>query len=193
MHHGGHGRAIVSDMSEPVARLWHEVSHDLRKYFARRVRDDALADDLLQDTFVKISEKLPTLRDDQRVTAWIYRIARNTLVDHARRSPKDVRVDVDLAEDDVEGRSLNAEVAGWLRPMLASLAPADREALELTELDDLSQKELADRLGLSPSGARTRVQRARRRLRETLDACCKVELDRRGNVIDYEPRARCCD
>ena len=64
------------------------------------------------------------------------------------------------------------------------------EALVLTELEGLPQRELAQRLGLSPSGARTRVQRGRRLLKELIDDCCKLEVDARGNVLDAELRAR---
>ncbi|HLZ55439.1 MAG TPA: sigma factor-like helix-turn-helix DNA-binding protein, partial [Ktedonosporobacter sp.] len=68
----------------------------------------------------------------------------------------------------------------------------DRQALVLTEYQGLTQKELGERLGLSFSGAKSRVQRAREKLKQELLACCHFELDRRGHILDYQPRCDCC-
>ena len=65
-------------------------------------------------------------------------------------------------------------------------------ALVLTEFEGLTQVEMAEELGLSVSGAKSRVQRARAMLRDDLLECCHFEFDRLGHVIDYEPRPRCC-
>jgi len=88
------------------------------------------------------------------------------------------------------------EVARELLPtvsaLLNALPPEAREALVLTEYRGLSQRELAEQLGLSFSGAKSRVQRARGKLRELLLACCQVQLDRQGGIVAYQPRGACC-
>ena len=92
--------------------------------------------------------------------------------------------------------NLNTEVAGWLSDMIEGLPTAYREAVRLAELDELPQREIASRLGLTLSAAKSRIQRGRRLLREALDRCCSFQLDERGNVIDFQERgacARCCD
>jgi RNA polymerase sigma-70 factor (ECF subfamily) len=83
-------------------------------------------------------------------------------------------------------------VASWLDPMMALLPEEDREVLRRADLEGLTQKELAARLGLSVTGAKSRVQRARKRLKEVLLGCCHVEMDRRGNAIDYTRKGRDC-
>jgi RNA polymerase sigma-70 factor, ECF subfamily len=77
--------------------------------------------------------------------------------------------------------------------MVRGLPELDRQALVLTEYQGLTQKELAERLGLSFSWAKSRVQRAREKLRQQLLDCCHFELDRRGHIIDYQPRCHCCE
>lgn len=77
--------------------------------------------------------------------------------------------------------------------MLERLSQDYREAVTLVELDGLSQQAAADRLGLSLSGMKSRVQRGRKQLKRLLDDCCLIELDRRGGVVDYEPRGAGCD
>jgi RNA polymerase sigma-70 factor (ECF subfamily) len=76
--------------------------------------------------------------------------------------------------------------------MIGELPDPYREAVQLVEVDGMSQKDAADRLGLSVSGAKSRVQRGRERLRRMLAKCCHVELDRRGNAVDYKARSGCC-
>src|SRR5262252_2378026 len=93
----------------------------------------------------------------------------------------------ELPDDDIV-----SELLPCIRAMVLSLPAQDRQALILTEYQGLTQKELAQRLGLSLSGAKSRVQRAREKLKQQLLACCHFELDRRGHIIDYQPRCVCC-
>jgi len=76
--------------------------------------------------------------------------------------------------------------------MLAQLSAADREALLLTEVEGLTQQEMADRLNLSLSGAKSRAQRARKKLKHAFIECCDIELDRRGGVAAYLPGCDAC-
>lgn len=181
-------------------QLWTDLSAGLRAFVGRRVRNPADVDDIVQRVFLSVHRGLPSLRDAERVHAWIYRTARNAITDHyrspVRRREVSVGGEADLAEaaGDRHGpaeeneQSAASELAGCLQPLMRSLPPADVEALRLTELEGVTQTEGAARLGLSVSGMKSRVQRARRRLRETLELCCRVEIDRRGSVREYERR-----
>ncbi len=84
------------------------------------------------------------------------------------------------------------DLARSMRDMLGCLPEKYGQALRLTEFDGLTQTALAERLGLSLSGAKSRVQRAREKLRDVLLDCCHVELDLLGNVLQYEPRCAAC-
>ena len=180
-----------SMMSDPD---WQTLDDSLRGWFGRRLSCPADVDDLVQDTLVRIHRALPELRDDDRIFAWAHRIAQHALIDHFRRRAR--KLEEDLAEDlpgsAEDGDNHNALVASWLRPMMAGLPEDYRHALELTELHGMSQRELAETLGLSPSGARTRVQRGRKLLREALERCCALERDNRGNVIGWACRDPSC-
>lgn len=171
--------------------VWRELSADLRGFLRRRVQDDATAEDLLMETFARIHDRIETLRDDERVAPWAYRIARNLLIDHYRRTRPHDELPDDLtaptAEDDTDTR----RVARWLPALVDQLDEPYRDAVRLSELEELTQREVAERLGLSLSGAKSRVQRGRHKLRETLLACCHVELDREGQVVEVERCARC--
>lgn len=178
-------------------KIWTEFSGQLRGFIRRRVRDDAAADDLLQDTFLKIHTRLPQLKARDKLAPWIYRIARNTLHDHYRANLHET---LELTEDwadmssssrEEEAEQMNQIVGFWLRGFLATMPTEYRKAVEMVELEGKSIQELADQAGLSISGAKSRVQRGRKMLRQRLHDCCHVELDRRGNVLNTRVN-RCC-
>ncbi len=167
--------------------IWAHFSDRLRAFIGKRVREESDVQDVLQDVFAKIHAGLGALKEGDKIEAWLFQVARRAIIDHFRcRSGK--RRASELPDDlsgRISSRDVGAEVASWLDPMMALIPEEDREALRLADLGGLSQKDLAARLGLSVTGAKSRVQRARRRLKDALLDCCHVELDRRGNAIDY--------
>lgn len=89
-------------------------------------------------------------------------------------------------------RAAEQQIAAFVAGLVDGLPEHYRQAVRLSEIEGHAQREVADRLGLSLSGAKSRVQRGRAILRERLLECCHVELDRRGHVIDFRPRVACC-
>ncbi len=176
--------APAVDSRRDLAALWQEFARPLRGFLRSRVRTEADADDLLQEVFLKVHSGLPQLHDASKLQGWVYRIARNAIADHHRRGPREEPV----AEFPDIAESLDGEDEVDLRPairrMVAALPAEAREAIVLTEFQGLSQAELATRFGISLSGAKSRVQRARTALRKMMDDCCCFEFDRRGRVID---------
>jgi len=169
--------------------VWAELRARLRSYFRRHVADEHLAEDLLQETFVRVHRSLPELDEEERIAAWVFRVAKNLLVDQRRAAAAAVSELPEEVVASVGGEpNLNAEVESWLRGMIGLLPESSRRAVELAELEGLPQAEVARRLGLSVSGAKSRVQRGRRRLRALLNRCCELDFDRHGNVVDYERR-----
>jgi RNA polymerase sigma-70 factor, ECF subfamily len=171
--------------------IWTHLSSDLRRFIRRRISDDHVADDLLQETFVRVHSNIGALQEADRVAAWVYRIARNVIHDHHRRAAHAAvaLADADPVDDADECLSqMRCRGAGWLDEMIRSLPEGYREAVQLAEIEGLSQQQVADRLGLSLSGAKSRIQRGRVMLKDDLDQCCHFELDSRGNIMDYDPK-----
>jgi RNA polymerase sigma-70 factor (ECF subfamily) len=167
---------------------WGTFADGLRRWLRARTRDDALADDLLQITFLRVHERLPDLGDETRIAGWIWQIARNALADHyrARSVPVEPPDPDDAPDDALTG------LAGWLAGEVAALPPQYRDAVRLTEIDGLTMRAAADALGLSVSGAKSRVQRGRALLRARLLRCCAVEVDARGRPFGFEGRSHRC-
>ncbi len=182
----------ANEMPTNTQRIWREFGDDLRRFILRRVASPEDAEDLLQETFIKIHGKLDTLQDNERLSAWIYQIARNTITDHYRRqraveSLPEGGIEDLMVEQGETGNDMEQVVGGWLRPMVEELPERYRQALWLTEFEGLTQREMAEQLDLSYSGAKSRVQRGRSMLKQQLVDCCHFEFDRRGSIIDYTP------
>lgn len=190
----------MPDVSLSTEGVWSELRANIRGFVGRRVRQPADVDDIVQRVFLQVHRALPTLRDSDRLHAWVYQTTRRAIADyyrapsHTREVPAGAAVDLapqiaDAADDD--GSALQ-ELSTCLKPLISSLGPADQQALQLVEFEGITQVEAAERLGLSVSGMKSRVQRARLHLRTALDECCRIALDRRGGIISYEARTDQC-
>ena len=180
-------------MIEPEARgAWRELERHLRPYLARRVASAADIDDLLQDIFVRLHQGLSTLRDEERFGGWVYRVAHSAIVDRARRQARaphgDADQEVELSATDEPDDRLHSDLGECVALFVSRLASPYREAVTLTELEGLTQKEAAEMLGVSLSGVKSRVQRGRDKIRHMFEECCQISVDCRGRVIECEPR-----
>jgi RNA polymerase sigma-70 factor (ECF subfamily) len=183
----------MNAQSAMLESLWDRYCCRLLAFIRRRVTDDHDAEDLLQEAFLRIHQGLCCLRELNRLESWVYQITRNLIVDYYRRRRISVEIPEDMPAEEAPAEDPAARLAGSLREMIQELPEAYRQALLLTEYQGLSQKAMAERLGLSLSGAKSRVQRARAKLRDMFLACCHFELDRRGRIIDYYRRCCCCN
>ncbi len=173
-------------MNPTLEQIWNEFAEKLRQFIQKRMSDSAEAEDILQDVFLKISTRLGQLEDTAKLQGWLYLIARNAVIDYYRKQRETVELPETLAVED-EPAELE-ELKASFRRKIHGLPGPYREAILLTEFDGLSQVELAKRLGISVSGAKSRVQRGREQLKEMLLDCCHFEFDRRGRVFDCRPR-----
>jgi RNA polymerase sigma-70 factor (ECF subfamily) len=179
---------------------WEELHGNLRAFISRRVRNQADVDDLVQRVLLQIVKGLASLRDAERLHAWVYRTARNVMVDYYRSSAGRCEVASGGAEDlaaasaeaqansQDDERAALQELAGCMTPMIRQLPPAYREAVTLADLEGINQTDAAARAGVSLSAMKSRIQRGRQQLKAALEDCCRVQLDRRGTIVAYDPR-----
>src|SRR5512136_1857039 len=187
-------------MGDNLELAWERYSRRLLAFIRSRVGDDADAEDILQQVFIRVHRNLCCQPDSEwdKPESWIYQIARNLIIDHYRRRRETLEIPDGLpADPDVDELvrlepDPEAALALSLKEMIDDLPEPYRQALLLTEYQGLSQKQLAESQGISLSGAKSRVQRARDKLREMLLQCCHFEFDRRGRILDYYERCCCC-
>ena len=178
-----------------VESVWRDLHDPLLRFITRRVPDRASAEDILQEVMLRLHRHADEISHVDSVSGWMHTISRNAITDYYRAAARrELPVVNPTPTDEPDalgeyGPGLpRGELIGCLEPLLARLPAASREALQLTDLDGLTQAEAGARLGLSTSGMKSRVQRARNQLRDQFSDCCDIHLDRRGGVIDYQSR-----
>jgi RNA polymerase sigma-70 factor, ECF subfamily len=176
-------------MQEDILITWDTLYPRLVAFVYTKIKDKPAAEDIVQDVFIKVHTKSHQVKEGYKVSGWIYQITRNAIADHFRMSAKNLEpANIDWESNTQE---FNDCVAVCLNALMKTLPEKYRIALEMTELDSLSQHQLAERLKISYPGARSRVQRARKMLREMLDRMYRIETDSYGNIILCENRIPC--
>ena len=191
------------DIEEPenlqavIENVWHEFSVPLKNFIRQRVPNEYDAEDIWQEIYCKIHHHIAGLQDQNKLRPWVYRITRNAIADYYRKRQRALELTplpdemVNVNESWSDG-SANAEIANCLKTMISYLPEKYQQAIYLTAYHNLTQKELGERTGISLTGAKSRVQRARGKLKEMLLGCCDLEFDRTGGIIDYRHKSSTC-
>lgn len=190
-----------TERATDLATIWAEVGASIERFVRRRINDPHQADDVVAEVMLRIHQHLGSLDDHERVTAWVFRIARNAITDHYRRTGRrrevlaaDIEPDADPSADawlDDQEATL-AELAACIRPLVDALPPDYRRALELTDFEGRTQADAAMIEGISVSGMKSRVQRGRRLFAALVRNCCEVTTDSRGQLVDFHLRPDGC-
>jgi RNA polymerase sigma-70 factor (ECF subfamily) len=179
--------------------VWREFGAQLRVFVQRRIADPDRADDVLGEILLRVHRNLGRVEDREHLIRWVYRIARSAIIDDYRRAARDrdrlAPLTGDAPDpagpDGDDAATAQRELAACLRPLLDGLSPEQRRAVELTDLEGLTQARAAAVEGVSLSGMKSRVQRGRRKLAELLGRCCALTLDARGMPVDYTTPTDC--
>lgn len=176
-------------MELTTTSIWSEFRARLFAFIRARVKETADAEDLLQETFVRIHRALPGLGADHKLQAWLYAIARNVVNDHYRAGK---RVVTDEFYETSDAPAANdGQFQECMMPFIEKLPEKYRSAIEYCDLGGGTQWQLAQRENISLPGAKSRLQRARRMLRNLFEQCCEIETDPYGNVVDHVPKGVC--
>jgi RNA polymerase sigma-70 factor (ECF subfamily) len=169
-----------------------ELYQKIQSFIRRRVSAEQDQEDLIQEIFLKFKKNIFTVQDQDRLLPWLYRIAANQINDYYRsRSRAPLITDHLEKELEIEDQdnSVAQEVAGWLKFFIRNLKPEDQEILRIIELEGKTQKEAAELLGITLTATKSRHQRAKARLKNELEACCRYFLDARGKITGYQQRS----
>jgi RNA polymerase sigma-70 factor, ECF subfamily len=173
-----------------VALNWNNVQSELKGFVYKRVKDKALTEDIVHDVFLKVQAKIHQVKESDKLFGWIYQITRNTITDHYRKNSKSINPkDIDWESSPP---NFNDCVTNAINELIPTLPDKYRIPLEMTELQNMSQLEVAGKLGLNYTTAKARVQRARQMLKERMDEILIVKTDGYGNVILCKDRGPCC-
>lgn len=188
--------------SEQIAR---DFRARLLRFIRGRVENAADAEDIVQDVLLRMHRSVKALSTGERLGAWLFQVARNAIIDHYRArgraaevvDPKlssDATADEVAATPDEDPRRFERDATRCLDAFIERLDPRYAEALRLVDIDGLTHKAVAERLGLSVPGVKSRVQRARASLQKTLGECCAFDFAHSDGLVEFEAgsTARSC-
>ena len=182
---------LIKNMEEKIELIWKEYHNKLLDFIQKRITDSVMSEDILQDVFVKILSKIHTLKDISKLQSWLYRITRNAITDHYRQKKKVSDIPEHISDIQFEGENkLMKEAEEWVKVLIKSLPDKYREAIELSEIKGISQKDIANQLHIPYPTIRSRVQRGRNMLKEKLTECCLLNVDAYGNILDVKPNLK---
>ena len=180
-------------MLTEVESVWQEYHDKLHRFILRRIDNPDDAEDILHDVFLRIFTKLDSLRDGNKLPSWLYRITRNAIIDHYRGKNPNQPLPASLPTlEEAPGDQVRKELSECMLPMIESLPEHYKQAVYLSEIAGLTQKEVAVKQGLSLSGAKTRIQRGRAMIKDLMSRCCRFVFDRQGNIMDYHDKKDNC-
>ena len=180
-------------MIPSTGEVWEAFHRRLYTFIRKRVNDPQDAEDILQEVFLRVHTRLDSLRDEERLSPWLYQVARHAVIDYYRtRRPNTALPEHFPVESEFSESNPAVEIASGLEFMITNLPEKYRSALMLSEIQGIKHKDIAAQLGLSLSGVKSRVQRGGELLRQDLWSCCHFEFDRSGRLMHYEPRLTCC-
>jgi RNA polymerase sigma-70 factor, ECF subfamily len=179
-------------MEADISQIWRDFHKELKGYITKTVKSQTDADDILQEVFIKIirnNEKVNMAKD---IRQYIYGIVRNAIRDYFRNKPI-IGIQISHVITEEEDPQLNATIAECcVKPFIKQLPRKYKEALVLTEIQLVSQKDLAEKLNISYSGAKSRVQRGKEKLKEMILNCCSYQADAYGNLMEGERKNGSC-
>jgi RNA polymerase sigma-70 factor (ECF subfamily) len=166
---------------------WHAHEKELRNYLIHRLGERHAAEDLLQDVFVKAMRQGADFCHLENTRAWLFQVARNALVDYHRLKRDGIVVPEDIPQPESHLEPVDA-LSECVGRVLQELSPEDRDIIQQCDLNGVRQQVYADSHGLSLSAAKSRLLRARQRMREMMTANCQVRFDEAGRVESHIPR-----
>ncbi|WP_055446630.1 sigma-70 family RNA polymerase sigma factor [Lacinutrix mariniflava] len=170
--------------------VWQNYSQDLKHFILSMVKDAAVTDDILQDTFIKIHTKLDTLKDESKIKAWVFSIARYSVLDHFKATNQTFEVANSETETFIEA-SVHTEKE-CLYGIIKSLPKKYRDPLFLSDIKGLKQAEVADQLHVSLPTVKSQIQRARKMVAQGFKDCCGfVENDKGILVGEIQEKEDC--
>jgi len=174
-----------------VPALWQEHKNELRNFILKRVKDQDLTNDILQDVLMKVYNFCISKSGVRNIRSWLFQIAQNTITDHYRKQSKLTGL-VNLNEIETEDQNAAfSEATNYILPMLDFLPKEYAVPLKLADIDNMKQADIAKKLNLGLPATKSRIQRARQLLKAEFITCCHFETDTQGNLISFEIKDSC--
>ncbi len=172
-----------------VSSLWSYYKSGLQFYILKKVKDKGIANDLSHEVLMKIYKSCCSNNEIKNVRSWMFQIAHNTTIDYLKKENKFTDEIPEIFEKDENNSYKEAEEL--MKPLIELLPKKYAVPLQLSDIEEIKQAEVSKKLNLSLTATKSRIQRARKLLKEKIIECCNLELDEKGNLLSLEIKQSC--
>mgnify|MGYP000026122064 FL=1 len=162
-------------------QVWTSYSEDLKQFIISKVKEVTIADDILQDTFIKIHTKLHTLKDTTKLKSWCFTVARNSILDYWKATNR--TFEISNFEENTQPEVHHHTEQDCLEAILKNLPKKYRDPLFLSDIKGVKQEEIARRLNQPLSTTKSQIQRARKRIAQGFIDCCGFVMNTDGKLV----------
>lgn len=161
--------------------VWELYATDVQHFILSKVTDEVLAEDLLQETFIKVHTKLDTLKAPEKLKSWLFSIARNVVMDYFRKTALDVPFqENDRVNEDIKSNHTREDC---LHGIIKSLPKKYRDPLILSDIQGLKQHQISKKLGLPLPTIKSQIQRGRKQIAQGFVECCDFKINDEGFLV----------
>lgn len=175
-----------------VEIIWSEYRSELKAFLHSKVSNTAEVDDLLQEILIKTLSNIHTVKSEDSIKPWLYKIANNSIIDFYRKQAKSRDLTAEQLWYSEDDQSVQQSLAECVVPFINALPDETAVLLTAIDIEAQSQKDYAEALGVSYSTLKSRVQKGRTELRALFEKCCHFSLDKNGNLVDFDPKSDSC-
>ena len=172
-----------------ISSLWIKYKSGIKYYILKKVKNEELANDLSHEVLMKIYNSCCTSTKIRNVKSWMFQIAHNTTIDYLKKQNK--YTDEVPENGDSDTYDVYQEANELIEPLMELIPVKYRIPLQLSDIEELKQKEVAEKLNLSLTATKSRIQRARNLLKDKIIECSNLEKDENGNLIFLEIKSDC--
>lgn len=168
--------------------IWQEYNQEIYFFILKKVQNKAAANDILQNTFLKIHGHLLQLQDQDKLKAWIFQITRNEITNHFNLESRYV-------EEVNPGEGLPGEYENicCFDNFINELPEIYKEPIELVYLQGKKQKETSELLEISLANVKARIRRGKAILQKKFNECCNYQFDKNGKLTGQPNCPRCAN
>lgn len=174
-----------------IHSIYQQYSTHLLAFIRQQIKDESTADDVLQEVFLKAMESCLRDKEIRNLKSWLFFVARNTIIDYFRRQNKAIQEDDYINQNHLNSPAFQQLLSEDIADMIDLLPEEYAIPLKLSDIEGMPQKEIANKLEISLPGAKSRVQRARKKLKDLFYECCDMEFDAQGNIVSCEIKSHC--
>lgn len=172
-----------------ISSLWLEYKNGLKYYIFKKVKNEEIANDLSHEVLMKVYNSCCSSISIKNVRSWMFQIAHNTTIDYLKKQNKFTHTVPEKYDND--DYDVYQEANEIVKPLMQLLPEKYAIPLQLSDIEELKQKEVAQKLNLSLTATKSRIQRARSLLKAKIIECSNLEKDEKGNLISLGIRSDC--